>query len=167
MTYKNKVYIAFDGDSDMRYYTMLEAWSKNENNDFEFHNAHDLNTARDSSNEESIKKDLRIRFANSKLFILLIGEHTKNLTKFVKWEIETAIKLKLPIIAVNLNDSKRPDELEPSTLKNQLAIFIPYRRKVIKYAIDNWPASDHEYRKNNEINNYYYVDSIYKNLEID
>lgn len=167
MTYKNKVYIAFDGDSDMKYYTMLEAWAKNEDNDFEFHNAHDLNTARDSSKEESIKKDLRIRFANSKLFILLIGEHTKNLTKFVKWEIETAIRLKLPIIAVNLNGSKGPDELEPNTLKNQLAIFIPYKRKIIKYAIDNWPEYDQKYRKENKISNYHYNDSLYKEMGLD
>mgnify|MGYP000606112784 CR=1 FL=1 len=41
--------------------------------------------------------------ANSKVFVLLIGESTKNLTKFVKWEIELAIKKELPIICVNLN----------------------------------------------------------------
>ncbi|WP_045137377.1 TIR domain-containing protein [Lacticaseibacillus paracasei] len=167
MTYRNKIYVAFDGDSDMSYYTMLEAWAKNKNVDFEFYNAHDLNTARDSSKEESIKRDLRIRFANSKLFILLIGEHTKNLTKFVKWEIEMAIKLQLPIIAVNLNDSKTPDKFEPSSLKNQLAIFIPYKLKIINYAINNWPARDHEHRKNNEIENYHYIDSVYKKLELD
>ena len=66
MAYKNKTYIAFDGDNDMRYYRLMTAWSANEGFDFEFHNAHDLNTSRDSSQEESIKTQLRARFANSK-----------------------------------------------------------------------------------------------------
>lgn len=166
MSYRNKVYIAFDGDHDMNFYRMFEAWNKSPNFDFVFHNAHDLNTARDSSEEASIKKELRIRFANSKLFILLIGEHTKYLTKFVKWEIETAIKLKLPIIAINLNGSKHNDNLEPVTLKNQLAVFIPYREKIIKYAMDNWPEEDKAHRKNNEFGNYYYKDSVYTNLSL-
>jgi hypothetical protein len=45
MTYRNKVYIAFDGDNDMHYYNLLEAWNANPNFDFRFANAHDLNTA--------------------------------------------------------------------------------------------------------------------------
>src|SRR5690606_6853185 len=49
MAYRNKTYIAFDGDSDIRYYRLMKAWSANEHFDFEFHDAHDLNTARDSS----------------------------------------------------------------------------------------------------------------------
>ena len=99
--YRNKIYVAFDGDNDISYYNLLKAW--HENGNFEFNDAHDLNTSKDSSKEESIKHNLSIRLKNSKIFIILIGEHTKYLTKFVKWEIEQAIKLNIPIIAVNLN----------------------------------------------------------------
>ena len=70
MAYRNKTYICFDGDTDMRWYRMMEAWKDNDNIDFNFANAHDLNTARDSSKEESIKKQLRERFVNSKKFIV-------------------------------------------------------------------------------------------------
>ena len=35
--------------------------------------------------------------------MVLVGEKTKNLYKFVRWEIELAIKLGLPIIVANLN----------------------------------------------------------------
>ena len=105
MAYRNKTYIAFDGDEDIRYYRLMTAWAAHPGFDFDIYDAHDLNTARDSSQEESIKRQLRERFANSKAFVLLIGEKTKNLTKFVKWEIETAVRLELPIIAVNLNCS--------------------------------------------------------------
>ena len=116
--------------------------------------------------DQSIKKQLRKRFANSKLFILLIGKHTKNLTKFVKWEIETAIRLELPIIAVNLNGSRNPDSLEPASLKNQLAIFVSFNEKIIKYAMEYWPNEDTAHRKNDELANYYYVDSVYKKLKL-
>ena len=98
MAYRNKTYVAFDGDKDMRYYNLMKAWKQNDNTNFNFYNAHDLNTARDSSQEESIKRQLRERMNNSKVFVLLIGESTKFLTKFVKWEIELAIKKEIPII---------------------------------------------------------------------
>ena len=78
MSYRNKTYIAFDGDNDMHYYRLMTAWKAHDGNSFNFHNAHDLNQARDTSLEESIKRQLRERLANSKLFILLIGEKTKN-----------------------------------------------------------------------------------------
>ncbi|QCZ50337.1 hypothetical protein [Levilactobacillus brevis] len=54
MAYRNKVYVAFDGDNDMRYYELMRGWSVKD--DFEFNDAHDLHSARDSSTEESIKK---------------------------------------------------------------------------------------------------------------
>ena len=53
MTYRNKAYIAFDGDNDMPSYRIMTAWANNSNFDFELHNAHDLNEAMDSSQEES------------------------------------------------------------------------------------------------------------------
>lgn len=164
MAYRNKIYIAFDGDNDIRYYDMMLAW-KAQNDDFNFSNAHDLHTASDSSKEESIKASLRDRFANSKMFILIIGEHTKYLTKFVKWEIETALRLKLPIVAVNINKSKTPDELCPPVLRDKLAIFVPFERKVVKLAINTWAESDKKYREKGEISNRYYLDSVYKSLE--
>lgn len=49
MAYRNKIYIAFDGDNDIKYYHMLEAWNNNPNIDFRFYNAHDLHTYNDSS----------------------------------------------------------------------------------------------------------------------
>lgn len=69
------------------------------------------------------------RFNNSKLFIILIGEHTRYLTKFVKWEIEVAIRLNLPIIAVNLNDKRQGDDLMPAVLRDELHITVPYKEK--------------------------------------
>ena len=164
MAYRNKTYICFDGDNDMAYYRLMTAWSENGKIDFDFHNAHDLNTARDSSQEESIKRQLRERFANSKLLVVLIGERTRLLTKFVRWEMEVALKLDLPIIGVNLNKSRTRDHLCPSTIKNELVMYVPFGISVVKFAMDNWPASHIRHRKNNESGPYYYLQSVYDQL---
>jgi hypothetical protein len=49
MAYRNKTYIAFDGDEDIRYYRLMTAWKAHDGFSMNFQDAHDLNTARDSS----------------------------------------------------------------------------------------------------------------------
>lgn len=58
MAYRNKTYVCFDGDTDMRYYNLMKAWKQNDNTEFNFYDAHDLNSARDTSLEQSIKNQL-------------------------------------------------------------------------------------------------------------
>ncbi|WP_315927550.1 TIR domain-containing protein [Mesorhizobium sp. SP-1A] len=164
MAYRNKTYICFDGDTDMRYYRLMTAWAENEKFTFDFHNAHDLNTARDTSQEESIKRQLRERFANSKLMVVLIGEKTKLLTKFVKWEMEVALKLGLPIIGVNLNGTRHRDERCPPAIRESLAVYVPFGVKIVEYAMANWPDVHAKYRKEGQAGPYYYTDQTYKNL---
>lgn len=165
MSYRNKTYVAFDGDSDIKYYRLMRAWKKTDGSAFNFYDAHDINTARDSSQEESIKKQLRIRMDNSKVFVLLIGKNTRYLRKFVKWEIETAIRLGLPIIAVNLNGSKSKDNLCPASLDGELAIFIPFGKQITQYALENWPNCYFLHKNAGQIGAYYYKDNVYKKLE--
>jgi hypothetical protein len=150
----------------MSYYRLMTAWKANDNHDFNFHNAHDINSARDSSAEESIKKQLRERFANSKLLIVLIGEKTRYLTKFVKWEMEVALRLSIPIVGVNLDKSRQQTNLCPPTIKSELAVYVPFGQKIIQHAMDNWPASDAGYRKEGKAGPYYYNDDVYKSLGI-
>lgn len=71
MSYRNKVYVAFDGDNDMSYYNLLKAWNANENIDFTFYDAHSINTARDSSLEESIKNNSEYAYKIQKLWFFL------------------------------------------------------------------------------------------------
>lgn len=165
MSYRNKTYVAFDGDNDIKYYLLMKAWKQTDESAFNFYDAHDINTARDSSQEESIKKQLRTRMENSKVFVLLIGEYTRYLRKFVKWEIETAIKLDLPIIAVNLNGSKSKDSLCPSSLEDQLTIFIPYGKRIMQYALKKWPKRHAIYKKAGKSVAYRYIDNVYEKLE--
>ena len=103
MAYRNKTYVCFDGDSDIHYYRLMQAWHQSDHTQFNLYNAHDLNRARDSSLETSIKRQLRERLHNTNVFVVLIGEKTRYLYKFVRWEMEQALSLDLPIIGVNLN----------------------------------------------------------------
>lgn len=165
MAYRNKTYICFDADTDMQRYNMMQAWKENEYIAFNFHNAHELNNLRPYSSEETIKRKLRERMLNSKVAIVLVGNNTKNLFKFVRWEIELAIDLDLPIIAVNLNYKKNMDSvLCPPILKDHLAIHVAYGQKIINYALNNWPASHLERKRNGNSGPYIYKMSVYKSL---
>lgn len=165
MSYKNKTYVAFDGDNDIKYYNTMKMWKQNDNIDFNFYDAHDLNTAKDSSSEETIKRKLRERMNESKVFVILVGEHTKNLYKFVKWEIDTAIKLRLPIIVVNIYGSKKIDyDRCPPVLKDNLSIHINFHSKIMQYALENWPKSYYKHISLDELKPYYYKESVYEEL---
>jgi hypothetical protein len=140
VAYRNKTYICFDGDNDMHYYRLMTAWAANDRFAFSFYDAHDLNTARDSSQEESIKRKLRERLANTKLFIVLIGEKTRYLTKFVRWEMEVALRLGLPIIGVNLNGSRGQDERCPPVIRDELVLYVPFAPNVVHRAMEIWSS---------------------------
>ncbi len=167
MAYRNRTYIAFDGDKDIHYYYLMKAWKNSKYVSFNFYDAHDLNIARDNSMEQTIKRRLSERMANTKCLVLLIGESTRYLTKFVKWEIELAIKTGLPIIAVNLNNKKQMDNDRcPPALRYALAIHIPFKQSAVEYAIENWPESFSNHKSNGNIGPYFYSDSVYQALGI-
>ncbi len=165
MAYKNKTYVCFDGDNDMHYYRLMQAWHQNDRSTFSFYNAHDINMARDSSQEASIKRQLRERLLNSKILVVLVGANTRYLTKFVKWEMEQAIELGLPLIAVNLNGVRHIDyERCPSAIKEELCMHVSFNPAIMQFALENWPAqSDSEKRKAVK-GPFFYNASIYSRL---
>jgi hypothetical protein len=72
---------------------------------------------------------------------VLIGEKTKNLLKFVRWELDLALELVLPIIAVNLNEKRfRDPDRCPPIIRDECVAHIPFKMKAIKLALDNWPG---------------------------
>ena len=134
----------FDADTDIHIYRLMTAWKDNNNIDFNFHDAHDLNNLKKTASEEQIKRKLKERLNNTKQAILLVGENTKNLYKFVRWEIEVAMSMDIPIIAVNLCKSNSATVRTPSILKNYAYfVSVPFDQGKIKYALDNFPAEYH------------------------
>lgn len=166
MAYRNKTYIAFDADEDMSWYRLLEAWKANGRfPSFDFYDAHVINNLMPLSSEKTIKQKLLERLRNTKLFVLLIGEKTKNLHMFVRWEIVQAVRLGIPIIAVNIN-KKRQIDLDrcPAVLRDELAIHISFEKSIMEYAFSNWIASDAKHRKNGEKGAYRYTPEVYRDL---
>lgn len=169
MSYKNKTYVIFDGDTDMHYYRLMTAWKAHDHIEFDFHNAHDLNSARDTSTEESIKAQLRLRMANSKQVVVLVGDNTFKLRKFVPWEIELARKKDLPIIVVNINGKRSYDaSLCPTVLEDETyTIHIPFGQKIMKYALDEFPDDYNGTRdRATKGHRFHYKDHIYTQLGI-
>lgn len=165
MAYRNKTYICFDADNDIHYYRLMEAWKQNDDTEFDFYNAHDINNLLPTSSEETIKNKLRERIKNTKIFIVLIGKNTRYLYKFVRWEIDQALALNLPIIAVNLNGNRNCDkELCPPIIQNELVVHVSFNAKIIQHALENWESEYYELKKRNEIGARYYSQSVYNEL---
>ncbi|MBL7998876.1 MAG: TIR domain-containing protein [Candidatus Kapabacteria bacterium] len=165
MGYRNKTYVAFDADNDIHYYRLMQAWKQSDNILFNFYDAHDLNNLRADSNEETIKRKLRDRLSHTKVFVLLVGEQTRYLYKFVKWEIEQAINMNRPIICVNLNGKRSIDNDRcPPILRDELALHVSFNAKIIEKALTNWEVLHYEFRNEGKSCDFYFDVEVYKKL---
>ena len=52
-----------------------------------------------------VKSKLRERMNRSTAVVVLVGDSTKFLHKYVRWEIELAIELGLPLVAVTVEET--------------------------------------------------------------
>jgi hypothetical protein len=166
MSYRNKTYVIFDADNDRWAYTYMRGSKSNENMEFNFHDAHDIGPLTDRASDETIKARLRERFANAKQAVVLVGEATKDLRKYVPWEIEISQKLDLPIVVVNLNGKRQMDPaLCPVALRTWPAVHVEYKAKIIQYALDNFPSDPARIQASGpKYDWYYYNDDVYRGL---
>lgn len=81
MAYRTKTYIAGDWTGDSNLIEGLRRWNASSQWDLSYSDAHELTQARDTSLPCSIKRSLRERLDESKTFVLIVGNHTKDLTK--------------------------------------------------------------------------------------
>lgn len=124
----------------------MKGWKSNENVDFNFHDAHDISpVGPNAQSEPYIKRALKERFGSAKQIVCLIGENTKNLYRYVRWELDVALDLDLPIVAVNLNGQRDMDsERCPPIIRNTYTVHVPFKAAIIQYALDHFSA---EYAK--------------------
>lgn len=146
----------------------MKAWKHNQTDffkEFDFYDAHDINTALDSSTEDTIKRRLLERLNNSKLFVVLVGERTQFLYKFVKWEIEQAIKQEIPIIAVNLNGKRAMDEEKcPPVLRDETVLHVSFNQKIIEKAMTEWIDLRPQLIREKKAGPCYFIASVYTSL---
>lgn len=164
MAYRNKIYVTFDADSDIRHFYLMKAWKENVNIEFEFNDAHQIHAQGSPQTEEYVKQILRERLDNTKCMVVLVGERTRFMYKYVHWELEQAIYRDIPIIAVYLNGNRTIDEtLCPPIIRDQPVVHISYNSAIIKHALENWPSYYHNHKRDGK-NRYYYNQNTYKSL---
>ena len=162
----HKNYVCFDADNDINYYRLMTSWKENDNSDFNFYNAYETNTVGDGIPESEIKANIFKGLENTKTLVVIIGENTKSLYKYSRWEIEWAIENDIPIVAVNINKKKvMDDKLCPDMLKCELAIHIPFGKNILNFALKYWPSSSSRHKKNGERGAYIYAETVYRKLE--
>tara|TARA_R110000850_G_scaffold177417_1_gene303259 strand:- start:4331 stop:4765 length:435 start_codon:yes stop_codon:yes gene_type:complete len=144
----------------------MRGWRANENIDFNFFDAHDLKPLTDLAGEDTVKRRLKERLSNTKQAIVIIGDSTKNLYRFVRWELQTCLDLDIPIIAVNLDGSRRQNnDFCPAIIRDEYVVYIPFKLKIIQHALDNFPSEYHR-RNLSDKGPRFYNESIYKQLGI-
>ena len=165
MPYRSRVFISFDGDNDIHYYRLMKAWKQNDRSPFNFVDAHDINTARDTSTEETIKRRLAERLSNARVVVSLIGERTRYLYKFVRWELEQALARGLPIIGVNLNGRRFQDgDRYPPIIRDGLVVHVSFQPVILQHALENWPDEHARLRTQGTTGPRYYSNEVYKGL---
>lgn len=167
MSYRNKTYVAFASE-DIRSYRLMEAWRENQHIDFNFYDAHDLYVSRDSSKPETIKANLRERMKNAKQFVLLGSKDARRKggdgTSFLAYEIQTMLRLDLPVVVANLDGDRNIDKAfipQPLLDAAYYTLSVSFQPKIIKFALDNYAVG---YAGSTQTGPHYYEPSIYTKL---
>jgi hypothetical protein len=94
MGHRDRTYVILDAGNDMWAYGYMKGWHASVHVDFTFDDAHDLEPLSDrAENEGYIKGKLRERSRASRRAFVLVGASTRNLFKFVRWEMQVALEL--------------------------------------------------------------------------
>lgn len=147
----------------------MTAWKANKRIDFNFFDAHDINTARDSSLPATIKRKLRDRLKNAKQVVLLGSPDAKRKggdgRSFLAYEVEVIIELDLPVVIAHLNGSKKgvaANKPKPFVTEDYYTMSVPFKPTAIKHALDEYVP---EFRSSpRPTGGYYYDESVYKKL---
>jgi Thoeris protein ThsB, TIR-like domain len=160
-------YVIFDGDKDHYAYAFMKGWKVNERVEFDFRDAHDIGAMTGRAQDEAyVKSQLRKRMEASSQVLVLVGESTKNLRKFVGWEIDLALTLGLPIIVVNLNENRNMDaDRCPMPLRTGYIVHVAYKRAIIKHALENFPR-EFVGRDAHATGARYYSDEVYAKVRL-
>lgn len=167
MSYRNKTYVAFASE-DINMYRLMEAWRENDNIDFDFFDAHDLFVSRDTSKPETIKANLRERIKNAKQVVLLGSSDAKKKggdgTSFFAYEVETILKLGLPVVVANLDGDRTIDKNfipKPLLDADYYTMSVSFQPKIIKHALDHYAVG---FADSDNTGCWFYKASAYESL---
>lgn len=168
MSYRNKTYVAFASE-DIHCYRLMEAWRDNANIDFNFYDSHDLYPARDSSLDETIKRRLYLRISQTAKQVVLLGSAKGRRkggdgTSFLAYEVQTIIKLNLPVVVANLDGDRTIDTSfipQPFLDADYYTESVSFQPAIIKYALDDYAV---KYAASGKSGPHQYNASVYTSL---
>lgn len=167
MSYRNKTYVAFASE-DIKSYWLMEAWRDNDHIDFNFVDAHNLATALDTSQPDTIRRRLRERLNNTKQVVLLGSATCKSkagkTSSFIHYEVETIVALNLPVVVANLDGDRKIDRnFIPQALLDEdyYTLSVSLQPTIIMHALDNYAI---EYATSTKTGQYEYSASVYAKL---
>lgn len=162
-----KIYIAVDAANDVKYLEEFKIKVKQDSSDYIFFDGVDYFKELDKTSDDILKLKIQKNLERADIIIVLLTKTFKSMRKFSKWQLEHAINVGKPIIAVNPNRIRSVDyDVCPTILKSRLSLHVPYDKTAIELAIANWPASHYEHMKNEkEIKKTYkYAESVYSQI---
>jgi len=167
MSYRNKTYVAFASE-DIHCYRLMEAWRDNDHIDFSFFDAHDLYQARDTSQPQTIKRNLRERMKNAKQIVLLGSTTAKTKgsdgVSFLAHEVTVAIEFSLPVVVANLDGDREIDHnFIPTPLldADYYTMSVSFQPAIIQFTLDHYPAA---FAQGGRTGPHYYNTDEYKAL---
>lgn len=167
MSYRNKTYVAFASE-DIRSYRLMEAWRENKNIDFNFYDAHDLFISLDTSQPETIKRNLRERMKNAKQVVLLGSADARrkgsNGTSFLAHEVKVMAEFDLPVVVANLDGGRHIDyDVIPKPLldADHYTLSTSFQPAIIKFALDKYAP---QYAASGKTGPHYYKEHVYAEL---
>lgn len=127
---KKRVFISYYYEKDRAIKRLLKAWSKNDKFDIEFEDmSADVSLA--TKTEDDLKQELTARIKESDIVLVLIGSNTHS-RKWVDYEVEEAVRLAKPIVAVKQDRSN----ISPKKLKGVGAKWVyGFRAKKVSKAL--------------------------------
>ena len=161
------IYVAIDANNDKKYYEEFKSMLRGTNDKYNFFDSVDYYKELDKTPDDVLKFKIQKNLERADIVVVLLTKTYKSMRKFSKWQLEHAINIGKPIIAVNPNRIRSVDyDVCPTILKTHLSLHIPYDADAFEVAVRNWPASHAVHMKNEKEQRkiYKYAESVYKQI---
>ncbi len=127
-----KIFVSYYYDQEGSLKRLLKAWDKNKNFDIRFQDM-SADISLNTESDEQLAQELTERIKKSEIVLVLVGSET-HLRKWVKYEIQEAVRLSKPIIAVKQSKG----HVSPRELKGVKAYWVyGFKAKKISAAIND------------------------------
>lgn len=165
MSYKGKIYVAFDALNDMKAYKALKQFKQTDGSLFDFYDGANFAKLLDVEQDDTLKAKIQKNIDDADVVLVVLSKTLKSMRRFSKWQVEYALSSEKPVIVMNNSPIRGIDnDIAPTILKNHLCLYIPNEEQALELACMNWPKSNKEHLENGDKSPYRYDYDVYKEL---